>query len=202
MFESLDGYRNYSSGTGTAAFDTGNNYWLKMFVSATNDESGIMKKFPIKGNGFTLPTNQYGQLNITLTGITGSCERYLRWYSSNSLDTAGTGHQIGIHVSCVAGTTTVYTSSGDGTTEQSTTISAYSFTNAGDALERYAFSYDGTTISFYINGVLKNTHATHVPQTSGTANIIYGPFFYMKTTTTNTFQMWPGSWSLAWPMLS
>lgn len=58
---------------------------------------------------------------------------------------------------------TTYFSSADGTTEQTTDISAY-VVNSGIVI--YVVEFDGTTANCYVNGTLRATHVTRVPRST------------------------------------
>lgn len=71
-------------------------------------------------------------------------------------------------IKSVAGVTAFSTA--DGTTEQTTDITA--FVSAGSVV-RFAITYDGTTARCYINGFLRATHATNVPSSVASAPCVF-----------------------------
>lgn len=93
-------------------------------------------------------------------------DSYFRWFSSNTDATVGTAHQIGIDFNMTSGfVETLSSSSGDGTVEQLTTIAGT--TPGTRQMYRFVMT-EGAGVDFWVNGALKNTHATRYPGASFT----------------------------------
>lgn len=200
-FDTLDGYSMaWQLGTGSTTNDSSNGFSLKMTAVTTGDVADI-HRLPVSWEAFSnIPTMQYGYWKVVLQGLTGSGDAYIRFYSSANDASTATSNQIGIHFNKSSGTVTGSSSTGDGTTEQAVTLSGVTYTS--NANNRFAFTYDGTSVNIYVNGVLKNTHSTNVPSRSSTAANIYRPLAYIKATTANVFVMFTGPYNLQYPLLS
>jgi hypothetical protein len=116
----------------------------------------------------TFPTPMYGSLDLKISGWTNGSQIARQWFTSGSGALTGTANQIRIIVDGTSGTGgTISSSTGNGTTEQKVTISGVT-TSQNNV---YSFAFDGTTVDFYLNGVLKNSHATNVPSTAARQTI-------------------------------
>ena len=104
--------------------------------------AGNCRRLEIVG-AFANNTNQVGAIYLTDESVTTV--------------PSATARHLGLRLS----NATVYFSTGDNTTEQTTDIT--SFTHIAASEDRFVITYDGTTARCYVNGTLRATHATNVP---------------------------------------
>lgn len=203
MFDNPSGFNTaFTAGTGSVALDTSNGYAMKLNCATTSDVAEIHRS-PTPFEAYSsIPTTMYGYWRIVFAGSTGSGDMYFRFFSSTNNASTATSNQIGIHVAKSSGTTTVSSSTGNGTTEQAVTISGYTPPYSSDATTRFAMTWDGTSVNFYVDGVLKNTHSTNVPARTSTVVNLYRPTAYVTASSANTFICWLGNYNLQYPLLS
>lgn len=115
----------------------------------------------------------------------GDGTMYFRWFSDSNDPTSGIANQAGFNFIKVAGTTTLSASSGNGTTEQTTAVTGVSLTGGND--HTYAFVQSSTDVKFYVDGVLKATHATSIPDPAALKN--YFCLVYTRATSANPFNI-------------
>lgn len=200
-YESIDNALfNSPTGSATVTIDNSLNDGLT-FDTGTTLNSSAQKVWDMnsgaRGDMFT--GTVFGYWGIATQGLATSstADCYLRWYSSSNDPTVGTADQIGLSLGKVAGAVNPLTSTGDGTTQQTTAISGVTFTSG--KYHRYYITYDGTSVSFYVDGVLKNTQSANVPRRLSTVVSGYNSLIYIKNTTTDVYRLIVSNYSLMWP---
>lgn len=177
---------------------------LQLSTGTTSGNSIFLYRQPaFDWRADNFPVTHYGAVVLSIgNGASATGEVYHRWYSSTNAGQTGTGDQIGLHLSVASGTWSGQTSTGDGTTEQAISLSGVTFDNSGSKPNRYAFSYDGITVSFYVNGVLKNSHAANPPRRTSSGIIKYRAVTRAQTASSATVIAIPWANNLAWPMMA
>jgi len=132
-------------------------------------------------------TKLYGAVLLNPAGGSGSGVMYYHWLRTTNDSSSTTGDHIGVQWDKVSATTTPASSSANGTTQQKVTLSGVTLDFGNNADFRYSFKFDGTTVSFYVNGVLKNTHSTNVPRQTSSQNYNYVNCLKSTISTSNIF---------------
>lgn len=141
--------------------------------TTTNDDGRVYRDF--LGASSSQPFIIFGHVR---TGSDALSTISAEWGTYNGTNFALNTTQDTASIKFTAGGTNWVCRSGDGTTEQ-TTDSGVAY--ATSTLYRFIIISTGTEVRFYINGTLKATHSTNIPN-SGTQY----PSFYAKTSTTSS----------------
>lgn len=153
---------NVGGGT-TTFFTTGRG--LQHNTSATNPSSTSMRI----NSTANLGTDTVGliskvfriEFQVVMSNIYANSNSYL-YFTDEGVDTVPSGTARHFGVKNLLGVVTFTTA--DGTTEQTTDISA---NVAVAAMSYIVITFDGTTARCYVNGTLRATHATNVPAAGG-----------------------------------
>lgn len=130
--------------------------------------------------------NIAGHALLSFGGITvGDGNQYFRFFSDNGDPTIGTANQVGYKMVKVAGVVTTYATSGNGTTEQTTSLSGLSLGGGND--NTFAIVQSANDVKFYVNGVLKATHSTSIPSSTALRNFFF--LIYTKATSANPYNI-------------
>lgn len=131
--------------------------------------------------------NSYGQIILDPVSSAGSGIQYFHFFSQVTDGANVTSDHVGYQFEKVSGTTTIYSSSSNGTTQQKVSVSGVTLDFGDNLGYRYGFKYDGTTVSFYVNGVLKNTHSTNVPRLTSSQAYNYINIYKSTVSSNNAF---------------
>jgi hypothetical protein len=140
--------------------------------------------------GLTSPSgmkNIVGTASLSLGIGSGDGNIYVRFFSSDSDPTNGAARQMGIKFAKAAGTVTVYASSGDGTTEQTTSLSGVTVT--ASTVNVFTAVESSTDVKFYVNGTLKATHSTNVPANGGTDRRFLSGLYTKDSASSNAYNL-------------
>lgn len=141
--------------------------------------------------------NIAGHLIMALGAVTvGDGVMYLRFFSDSNNPTLGTANQIGFKFIKVGGTTTSYATSGDGTTEQATSITA-AIGSGND--NTFSFVQSATDVKFYVNGTLVATHSTNIPSSTALKNFYF--LNYTLATSANPYNIDLNSMAITFDLL-
>jgi hypothetical protein len=176
-FENLAAYQNLTGGSATVVNNSG---YIQLQTGGTADSYVILGK---NYGGSSMPSttmqNITGYARLVLN--TGNGEINYRFFTDNSNLSVSTAKQAGFRT---AGGN-LYASSGNGTTEQATLLTA----PASNTFAAYsAECLDGTSVKFYVDGVLVATHMTSVPPAaSGATTRLCVPGIKMTNYAANNF---------------
>lgn len=153
---------NVGGGT-TTFFPAGRG--LQLNTSATNPSSTSMRV----NSASNLATDTVGliskvrriEFQVVMSNTYANSNSYL-YFTDEATDVAPSGTSRHFGVKNLLGVVTFTTA--DGTTEQTTDISAFV---AVAAMSYVVITFDGTTAKCYVNGTLRATHATNVPAAGG-----------------------------------
>lgn len=175
-----------TAGSGaTVAF--GNTGGLDILTSTTSGGNGRARFLATSGYS-PFDGNIMGSF-IFQTQLEGT--NFQAWFGHGGLAVAAgsitmTGKHIGFELQRSGGTTTLYASNANGTTQTQTSISGY--TTGVDSL--YQIVKDGTTqVRFYVDGTLKATHTTNIPSGTNTNGMI-GVGLTNRSTASQTIASW------------
>ena len=176
-FENLAAYQNLTGGSATAVNNSG---YIQLQTGGTADSYVILGK---NYGGSSMPSttmqNITGYARLVLN--TGNGEINYRFFTDNSNLSVSTAKQVGFRT---AGGT-LYASSGNGTTEQTTALTLPA-TNTFTAFS--AECVDGVSVKFFMNGVLVATHTTSIPPAaSGATNRLCVPGVKMTNYAANNY---------------
>ncbi|MGI8483740.1 MAG: hypothetical protein ACR2OU_05715 [Thermomicrobiales bacterium] len=163
-YENLAAYTNVASGSGTNTISAG---YLQMQTGTTTGSTALVAR---TYGGVALHAgmkNINGSVKLlTSTGGGTNGEINYRFFSDNTNYSSGTANQVGLRQTQAG----FICSSGNGVTEQTTTLAAPGFA----FYTFYIECLDGTSVKFYQDGVLVATHTTAVPTISANRSAIGG----------------------------
>lgn len=151
-----------------AATATGNSGHPGQLTLTTGSTSGNRGQLELTHTD-TLHSHDFEfiESNFSMSATTTS-EYFFGWQSNTTANHYGYFHALN-------GTLTSESDNGSGT-KQSTTITGVTLTSSNT----YRIEYDGTSLLFYLNGTLKATHSTKVPNAVGQV------FWYFATSAAAT----------------
>jgi hypothetical protein len=152
-----------------------------------------------QGNSIGI-SGSHGQVLLGPVGSAGSGIVDFHFIRVGNYSGTRANDHIGYQFDKVIGTTTPSTTTSDGTTQQKTSISGLTLSFTNNLMVRYGYKYDGTTVSFYVNGVLKNTHSTNVPRLTSTQNYNYINCYNASITSADAFSFVVAGFDLALPI--
>lgn len=169
-------------GTGTTALETVTGRGVVLNTGVTNPSSTSVHVQLAQAASVTdtATVSRIRRIEIAsaLANSFASANGYL-YFTTEAADTAPSATARHFGIKNLVGTITFTTA--DGTTEQTTDITA--FVTAAQ-VDRFVITFDGTTARCYVNGTLRATHTTNVP-IGATGTVVFRAFLNNNASVNN-----------------
>lgn len=171
----------------------------KLESNTTGSRASIVYNAHLRERTWMYP-NPAGEAFLVISGLSGGCDIFFKFISRNISASNQTNDQIGIDLTKTSGTINPQSLTADGTTSEYHSISGdlHSFSGRG---YKYSFSYDGETVDFYVDGVLKNSHSSNVPRMTGDVAEFHKMPTWINPTSDDLIRLYINNFSLSWDQI-